>query len=66
MSKIKLNRHYCKSCGYCVAACKQQALFISQESNENGYWMVDVDESKCIGCGMCYTVCPDFVYNIAD
>ncbi|MBS6561605.1 MAG: 4Fe-4S binding protein, partial [Clostridiales bacterium] len=25
---------------------------------------VQVDEEKCIICGTCYRVCPDYVYEI--
>ena len=25
---------------------------------------VEVDEEKCVGCGTCFDVCPDFVYEI--
>lgn len=66
MSKISLKQQNCKSCGYCVKACKQNALFISNETNANGYHMVGIDDSKCIGCGMCYTVCPDYVFTIEE
>lgn len=66
MSKITLKRQNCKSCGYCVKACKRSALYISDMANANGYHMVAVDEKKCIGCGMCYTVCPDYVFNIEE
>ena len=32
----------------------------------SGYRTVVVDESKCIYCGMCYTVCPDYVFSIEE
>lgn len=64
MSKITLKQQNCKSCGYCVKACKQNALYISDDMNSNGYHIVAVYDEKCIGCGMCYTVCPDYVFNI--
>ncbi len=66
MAKVKLTQKNCKSCTYCVNACKQGALYISDKTNENGYNVVDVYEDKCIGCGICYTVCPDYVFNIID
>ena len=32
---------------------------------ENIKWHPIVDESKCIGCGMCVTVCPHAVFIVA-
>ncbi len=34
--------------------------------NENGYNVVSIDESRCVGCGLCYTVCPDYVFNVFE
>jgi len=34
--------------------------------NSKGYAVVEVDQDKCIGCGICYTVCPDYVITIKD
>jgi len=28
--------------------------------------VVKVDAEKCIGCGSCYRMCPDYVIEIAD
>ena len=66
MRKVALNTDYCKSCGYCTAACKQNALHISGTMNESGYNVVSVDESRCVGCGLCYVVCPDYVFNVFE
>lgn len=66
MSKIALKQQNCKSCGYCINACKQNALYRSDETNANGYHIIAVHEEKCVGCGMCYTVCPDYVFQIME
>lgn len=66
LSKVVLNTDNCKSCGYCTVACKQNALHISGTMNENGYNVVSIDESRCVGCGLCYTVCPDYVFNVFE
>ena len=42
----------------------QDALSVSDFVNEKGYNTVQVDETKCVACGMCYRVCPDYVFEI--
>ena len=66
MSKITLKTENCKACGNCVRNCKRGALAFTEEVNAKGYRTVAVDESKFIFCGMCYTVCPDYVFSIEE
>ena len=33
---------------------------------EVGVYLVEVDESKCIGCGACASDCPQNVYDLVD
>lgn len=33
-------------------------------TNEKGYEPVVFDQSKCIACAMCYTVCPDYAIQV--
>ncbi len=32
--------------------------------NKKGYEIIRVDEDLCIGCGMCYKMCPDYVFTV--
>lgn len=66
MSSIHLKSENCKACGNCIRNCKQDALYFSDAVNAKGYRTVAVHEEKCIGCGMCYTVCPDYVFSIEE
>jgi len=34
--------------------------------NQLGYNFVEVDHEKCIQCGSCYRVCPDYVFEILE
>lgn len=63
---LKIKKENCKSCGYCVASCKQGALSISDELNQKGYNIISVDLDKCIDCGICHTVCPDYVITLEE
>lgn len=64
VEKLYIDPHRCKGCGYCINACPQKALSISEHVNSNGYSFVQVNEDKCIVCGICYKVCPDYVFEI--
>ena len=65
MSKSVVNPENCKACGLCIASCPKQAISMTDEINTHGYKHVRVDEEKCIGFGICYTICPDAVFTIS-
>ena len=65
MAYAKVDPHYCKGCLRCVEACSKQCLELSGLSNESGYDYVEFkDGAKCIGCGICYMVCPDVAITV--
>ena len=66
MSKASADYERCKACGLCIASCKKDALEMTDEINSRGYKHIRVLEDKCIGCGVCYTVCPDGVFTISE
>lgn len=61
---IKLTPERCKACAYCIASCPREAISLLKTTNAQGYQITTVDEERCIECGSCYTVCPDYVYEI--
>ena len=64
MKKINMNYERCKACHLCLVNCPKQAIYTSGKVNQKGYEYVLVDEDKCIACGSCYQMCPDFVFEI--
>lgn len=64
MGKIVMSTERCKGCLLCVSVCPVKALSPSGELGEKGYETVKVDEEKCIQCGSCYRMCPDYVFEI--
>ncbi len=56
--KVKLNNScYKNQCKKCIVCCFEDA--IAWESNK-----IVVDIEKCIGCGMCCTICPGNVLSL--
>lgn len=53
----------CKECSYCIIHCPKEALSFSGVYNQKGYNTVVTDHDKCVRCGICYTVCPDYVFE---
>ena len=64
--RINVN-HFCKGCGNCLEACAQGALSIdiskaNKDLGKKGQAVIDRD--KCILCGYCVEVCPEFSIRV--
>ena len=60
VSKVTIEKNRCKGCGLCVSAWPKQALAMSKEINDKGYFYAhDVNPSVCTGCRFCALMCPD-------
>ena len=64
MEKVRLSIDRCKGCYLCIANCKLGAISLMDKPNKKGVIPVQVDQEKCVQCGSCYTMCPDFVFEI--
>jgi 2-oxoglutarate ferredoxin oxidoreductase subunit delta len=66
-AEIHLIKDHCKGCGYCIEYCPRKVLEESDEINARGVHPPRVvDESKCIMCGFCTAVCPDFAIFVEE
>ena len=52
--KVYTNPVRCKGCGYCINACPQEAISVSDHVNAKGYNTIVVDEEKCVVCVIVY------------
>ncbi|MDO4931274.1 MAG: Coenzyme F420 hydrogenase/dehydrogenase, beta subunit C-terminal domain [Prevotellaceae bacterium] len=54
----------CTGCASCYNACNKQA--VSMIADSEGFLHPQIDEGRCIGCGMCEKSCPVIIENGND
>ena len=60
--EVHIIKDRCKGCSFCIEFCPKEVLEISEEFNVKGVHPPKVkDGIKCVLCGFCEAVCPDFV-----
>jgi 2-oxoglutarate ferredoxin oxidoreductase subunit delta len=62
--KVEINIQRCKGCELCTAACKEEALSLSETINVKGYRYIIANNELCTGCVNCALVCPDAVITV--
>ncbi|MBK7435176.1 MAG: 4Fe-4S dicluster domain-containing protein [Chitinophagaceae bacterium] len=62
--KVEIDIQKCKGCELCTAACKEQALSLSEGINIKGYRYIIANNEVCTGCVNCALVCPDAVITV--
>ena len=60
MSKIEINRKWCKGCGICAAFCPKNVLGLDEEAEK----ATVVNPEACIACMMCELRCPDLAIRV--
>ncbi len=56
---VKVDHRICKACGLCIAFCPRKVLKVSDSVNSLGYRATAYAGTGCIGCGICYDLCPE-------
>lgn len=55
----------CKACGFCLHICPVDVFAYRTAANKIGWFpMYTAHEENCIGCMLCYQICPDFCIDV--
>ena len=65
MPKIEVDIKRCKGCEYCIIACPEDVLVLSETFSSSGYYPAKlVRPEECTGCKLCAYVCPDVAIEV--
>lgn len=65
MPRIEVDVNRCKACYLCVKACPKKCLGKSTVISKKGYFPAEMQRPQdCIGCKMCYMMCPDVAITV--
>lgn len=65
--KVVIDKDKCKACELCICYCPTKHLKFSSFLNKRGLRPVEVNpETKCIGCGFCYLMCPESCIEVYE
>jgi 2-oxoglutarate ferredoxin oxidoreductase subunit delta len=63
--EVTVEGDFCKACRFCIEVCPVDVFAWSPTVNARGWFPVEVaHEANCVGCMLCYQLCPDFVINV--
>ena len=61
MKTLKRDLEKCLHCGFCIAVCQKQAIYIKRLEMK-----VDFNLNKCILCGLCIKTCVCKIISITQ
>jgi len=63
---VIIGEEMCKACGFCLNVCPVDVFGWRTATNKLGWFpMYVAHEENCIGCMLCYQICPDFCIDVA-
>ncbi|HEX9818684.1 MAG TPA: 4Fe-4S dicluster domain-containing protein [Methylomirabilota bacterium] len=63
---VVVGEEMCKACGFCLHVCPVDVFAWRTTPNRLGWFpMVVAKEANCVGCMLCYQICPDFCIDVA-
>ncbi|MFX1310934.1 MAG: ferredoxin family protein [Promethearchaeota archaeon] len=62
---IKIEKEFCKGCGYCIEICPKHVFKESNKLNKRGYLIPEInDTDSCIFCKKCELICPEMCISV--
>ncbi len=58
IDKAVINQDACIQCGRCHVVCEDTSHQAITFTREGGVRRFEVDESECVGCNLCVSICP--------
>jgi NAD-dependent dihydropyrimidine dehydrogenase PreA subunit len=63
---VVLSEEMCKACGFCLHICPVDVFAWRQQPNKLGWIPMFVAHAEnCIGCMLCFQICPDFCIDVS-
>ena len=63
---VVVGEDMCKACGFCLHVCPVDVFGWRTATNKLGWFpMYVAHEENCVGCMLCYQICPDFCIDVA-
>jgi len=63
---VVIGEDMCKACGFCLGVCPVDVFAWRKAPNKLGWFpMYTEKEENCVGCMLCYQICPDFCIDVA-
>ncbi|KAI5933775.1 Dihydropyrimidine dehydrogenase [NADP(+)] [Manis javanica] len=66
IEKAVINQDSCIQCGRCHVACEDTSHQAITFSKEGGVRRFEVDDTECVGCNLCVSICPARVHHHAQ
>jgi 2-oxoglutarate ferredoxin oxidoreductase subunit delta len=64
---IRINKEFCKGCGFCIEYCPKHVYELSDELNTKGYQLPRIARLEdCSECGQCDLYCPEFAIVLEE
>lgn len=64
---IRINKEFCKGCGFCIEFCPKKVYELSDELNSKGYQLPRIARpDDCSACGQCDLYCPEFAIVLEE